>query len=336
MVSTYTDNLRLTKQGIGDNPNTWGTILNTVIDLVGEAVAGVEEVDITGSSDVTLSTANGTTDEARHATVVLTGTLGDNINLILPAIEKQYFIRGSWTGDYTVTVKISGSSTSVPISTGDKKIVYIDGTDIFDMAPEQESEFVTGDIEPTFRTTAKVGWIFLQGQTVGSTSSGADLTGDSYQGLYAFLWENVSNTYCPVSSGRGVSAAADWAANKTLTVVDAKDRTPFGAGSTWAIGQAQGVETIAKANLPNETLSVTGSTSTDGSHTHTLQQDSNNGSTVSSPAMIQVGSPPANLPSGSTGSAGSHSHTVTGTTEALGSGTSFLPKGFGVNWMIKL
>ena len=34
MASTYTTNLRLTKQGDGDNPNTWGEVLNNVISLV--------------------------------------------------------------------------------------------------------------------------------------------------------------------------------------------------------------------------------------------------------------------------------------------------------------
>ena len=31
MASTYTTNIRLTKQGDGDNANTWGEILNNVI-----------------------------------------------------------------------------------------------------------------------------------------------------------------------------------------------------------------------------------------------------------------------------------------------------------------
>ena len=28
MASTYTTRIRLVKQGDGDNPNTWGTVLN--------------------------------------------------------------------------------------------------------------------------------------------------------------------------------------------------------------------------------------------------------------------------------------------------------------------
>jgi hypothetical protein len=138
MVASYTSNGRITKQGTDDNPNTWGTVMNNqVIELFEEAVMDVIDIDITGSSNVTLTTANGSTDQARHATLELTGTLGANIELRLPAIDKQYFIRGAWSGAYTVTVKISGSSTSVAMSTGDKKIVYINGTDIFDMTEEQ-------------------------------------------------------------------------------------------------------------------------------------------------------------------------------------------------------
>ena len=31
MASTYTTNIRLTKQGDGDNPNSWGLILNNEV-----------------------------------------------------------------------------------------------------------------------------------------------------------------------------------------------------------------------------------------------------------------------------------------------------------------
>lgn len=149
MVASYTSNGRITKQGTDDNPNTWGTVMNNqVIELFEEAVMDVIEVDITGSSNVTLTTANGSTDQARHATLELTGTLGANIQLLVPAIDKQYFIRGAWSGSYTVTVKISGSSTSVVMSSGDKKIVYINGTDIYDMTEEQGIRVSSDDTTP--------------------------------------------------------------------------------------------------------------------------------------------------------------------------------------------
>lgn len=197
------------------------------------------------------------------------------------------------------------------------------------------SQNETGDIEATFKTTPKTGWIFLQGQTLGSSSSAASLKGTTYQALYEFIWNNITNTYAPVSSGRGASAAADFAANKTITLPDARDRALFGVGSTWADGQVQGAEslTIAKANLPTDTLSVTGSTSIDGDHTHDIPADSDNGTAC----LRYFGQTPGDN-TAVTDSAGAHSHTVTGTTEPMGSGTAlaFLPKGLGVNWMIKL
>jgi hypothetical protein len=364
MVSSYTDNLRLTLQGTGDNPNTWGEILNTVITLVGEAIAGVEDVTITGSSDVTLTTTNGTPDQARNATLVLKGTLGANINLILPAVEKQYFIRGAWSGAYTVTAKISGSSTSLVINSGDKKVVYTDGVDIFEMVPEAISPFATGDLEPTFRSTAKSGWLFVQGQTIGSTSSAATLKGADYEALYSFFWENISDTYCPVSSGKGVSASSDWAANKTLTIPDLRGRTPFGVdGSTWALGQTQGAEsfTILEENLPELSPSFTGTTNSAGSHSHLLVHfnSASNGrltnTTTADMSIAQrriegqgtmqnenfeydLGAHSGTPDCGKSSTSGSHSHTVTGSLEPFGEDepVEFLPKGFGVNWQVKL
>ena len=42
MASTFTSRIRLEKQGDGENPNSWGLILNqNVIDMVDEAVAGM-------------------------------------------------------------------------------------------------------------------------------------------------------------------------------------------------------------------------------------------------------------------------------------------------------
>jgi hypothetical protein len=134
MVASYSNKLRLTKQGTNDNPNTWGTILNQqVIDLIGDAIAGVKEVSITGASNVTLTTANGAEDQARSAVLVLTGALGADIDVYVPANEKIYFIRGAWTGDYEVTVKVSGSSTEVVMESGDKRVIYVDGVDVYDM-----------------------------------------------------------------------------------------------------------------------------------------------------------------------------------------------------------
>lgn len=135
MTATYTDALRLTKQGDNDNPNTWGDVLNEqVIQLIQEAIVGVATIDVTGSSDVDISTTvvNGGTDDARHAVLELTGTISTDISLIVPSVNKGYYIRTDHTGGL-VTVIPSGGSTGVALNTGDKKILYVTGTSIYTM-----------------------------------------------------------------------------------------------------------------------------------------------------------------------------------------------------------
>ncbi len=132
MVSTYTDNLRLTKQGDNDNPNTWGQIVNRqVIELLEEAISGVATVNCTGVSDINLaaSVQNGLSDQARHAVLELTGTIGANINVILPSVEKVYVIKASYStsGPYSITLKTSGGSSGIQIPSGDIIMLYTKG-----------------------------------------------------------------------------------------------------------------------------------------------------------------------------------------------------------------
>ena len=53
MASSYTSRIRLTKQADGENPNTWGTILNNqVIDLVDDAIASYTTISIGSAATV--------------------------------------------------------------------------------------------------------------------------------------------------------------------------------------------------------------------------------------------------------------------------------------------
>ncbi len=133
MVSTYDPNLRITEQGTNDNPNTWGSILNQqVISLLCEAIAGVATVDCTGTSDVDISitTVNGGTDTARHAILQLTGLLGNDINFIVPAVEKLYIVHATQTGGI-INVKAVGGSSSVPFAPNTSGAIYTNGTNTY-------------------------------------------------------------------------------------------------------------------------------------------------------------------------------------------------------------
>ena len=77
MASTYTTNLRLTKQADGENPNSWGAILNDgVISLVDDAIAGYTTVSLGSAATVTLTNVQGGGDQSRSAIIEFKGTVG--------------------------------------------------------------------------------------------------------------------------------------------------------------------------------------------------------------------------------------------------------------------
>lgn len=107
--------------------------------------------------------------------------------------------------------------------------------------------FTTGDVKLTYKTVADSGWVMITDGSIGSATSGATYANANAAALYAVLWNNVSNTFAPVSAGRGANAAADFAANKTLTVPKLLGRALgiAGAGASLtarSLGQTLGEE----------------------------------------------------------------------------------------------
>lgn len=217
--------------------------------------------------------------------------------------------------------------------------------------------FQTGDMIWGPISGTRSGWVRSNGRTIGSAASGAtERASADTEELYAYLWNNFSNSLCAVSSGRGANAAADFAANKTIATLDMRDKGPFGLSdmgntSTGTLGTTAGgsggasTVTLVQANLPNVNFShsltaashthssgtyeaeshthgagtYAGVTSTDGSHSHDYT-DSGQG-TVSDRAGGGGTDVADNVSDSETTSTdGSHSHTidVTGTSGASG------------------
>lgn len=78
-------------------------------------------------------------------------------------------------------------------------------------------------------STAPTGWLFANGMTIGDASSGASGRQNAdCQSLFLLLWTAFPNDILAVSGGRGASAAADWAAHKTIQLPDARGRVAIG------------------------------------------------------------------------------------------------------------
>lgn len=132
----------------------------------------------------------------------------------------------------------------------------------------------TGQIISMYGTGVISGFVRANGRTIGSASSGAtERANADTQALFEYLWGADSNL--SVSGGRGASAAADWAANKTIALPDLRGRTIaglddmgastagrltatyFGATAT-VLGAAGGAESRSLSPTHIPTLTSTG------------------------------------------------------------------------------
>jgi hypothetical protein len=119
----------------------------------------------------------------------------------------------------------------------------------------------TGDVKASYWSSAPLGWVSMNDGTIGNVGSGASLAAAQYTfQLYKTLWDAISNTYAPVSGGRGASAIADFLANKTMQLPLSLGRVLAGAGSgsgltATVLGQYSGSEsstlTLTGPNLPD-------------------------------------------------------------------------------------
>lgn len=120
MPSSYTPNLRLEQQFTGENVNTWGVLLNEDFARLDSAIAGMRTIALTG--DYSLTTANGTDDEARNAIIKTTGA--GPFTVTVPSVPKLYIWWNACTEPVTVT---TGGSETVSIPTGEAVLIMCDG-----------------------------------------------------------------------------------------------------------------------------------------------------------------------------------------------------------------
>jgi hypothetical protein len=129
MASTFS-NLGLNLQATGENSGTWGAITNVNLQDIDNAIGGVANVTITGSTTLAFTTNSSSTtyvDEAgRNKIIVLSGSLSaTTVTVTVPNIEKDYVFINNSGGTATIS---AGGSTTVSIATGSKSYLFVNGS----------------------------------------------------------------------------------------------------------------------------------------------------------------------------------------------------------------
>lgn len=125
-VTNFSPLLGLALPTTGDLSGTWGTTVNDAItSLLDSAVAGT--TTLSTDSDVTLTTTNGSANQARNAVLLWTASNSVTRNITAPAQSKAYVVINAGTG--SIVVRGSGPTTGVTIISGEKSLVAWNGSD---------------------------------------------------------------------------------------------------------------------------------------------------------------------------------------------------------------
>ena len=128
----------------GEKAGLWGTVTNTNLDIIEQAVGGYVELSL-ASGNQTPAISDGAASDGRNKVIKLTGTLTANRSLIFPdSTEKTYIVIDGTTrttNHYTITIKTtSGTGLTMPV--GATMLVIVDGTNV-----------VNGFVEKGYQTT---------------------------------------------------------------------------------------------------------------------------------------------------------------------------------------
>ena len=187
MASTYTTNIRLTKQGDGDNANTWGEILNNVISLVDQAVGTYTTITVGATSSVALTENLGSADQSRSAILELSGSVGGahtSIFVYLPAgAAKTYAVKNAVSANTTATdaviLRVAGQTHGVTVPNGGVGYFFTNGTSVNTLNAAGFSALTTTQGDARYATLATAQTI-TGAKTFTSTvtiTGGAFLTG---------------------------------------------------------------------------------------------------------------------------------------------------------------
>lgn len=203
--------------------------------------------------------------------------------------------------------------------TTDEANIATNTTNISTLQAQQVKDgWDVGDVRLSLSPIPHSGWLAMNDGTIGNALSGAsNYANANAVTLFTLLWNNYTDVHAPVSGGRGASAAADFAANKTITLTRVLGRAIIGGGGTGAglttriSGDYGGEETHIDSATEMPSHNHGGATGTESAdHTHTYYSASGSTSTTGGGGftIYSCGAPGGNVQT--SGRSAAHTHAI--------------------------
>lgn len=276
MPSTFSPSLKLELIGPGEQSGIWGTTTNNNLgSLLEQAITGTTSVDVT-SGDVVLTSLNGLVDQSRSATLYVSGTPGVTRVITIPNVFKNYTVQNV-TANIVQIKTLSGSPYDCPplsqsyINCNASNVIV--GRSITNTANTLTSSSNLGATAPSVGLAPLASPALTGVPTAPTAAQGTNTT---QLATTAFVTTAVA-AGIPVGvitmwSGSIASIPAGWAlCNGASGTPDLRDRFVVGAGSTYAVGNTGGANTVTldTTQIPSHTHTGSGTTaSTNIDHTH--------------------------------------------------------------------
>jgi hypothetical protein len=301
-MTTYTSSLRFVKPA--DGALAWGnTVNNGFTELADTAIAGTTTVTLAGSN-VTLTDNAGTADQARAMFLVLDGSPGATRDVIVPSRSKLYFVHNNTTGGFAQVVRTSGSGVTVP--NGARMVLRCDGSNVVQAADTFISPTLTS---PSLSDPALTGTPTAPTAASGTNTTQIATTAFVQAALQALhpvgsIYINATNATNPGT----LLGFGTW-------VAFGAGRVPVGFNASNPLfDTAEETGGSADAITVSHTHTFSATTSTAGSHTHSMNFYANSGANTGAGGFTGAFANYTNMDA-----AGNHDHSVSGTTASTGS-----------------
>jgi hypothetical protein len=304
MATQYTSILKLALPTEGELSGTWGDVVNdNITSMVEEAIAGRAVIDSWTANGHTLTTADGTTAEARCAMLEFTDTNTDltgNASVICPTASKIYIAKNATGAGYSVTLKTS-AGTGIAVPDGETMFLFCDGTNVVEAVTSVKTLKIADGVQVN---------TILDEDNMASDSATALAT---QQSIKAYVDAQITAQDLDIAGDSGTGAVD--LDSESLTVAGTTDEIETSAsGQTITVGLPSAV--IVTTSVTTPTVQVTNINANDGSTSATIA-DSTGVMTIASSVLtttdINAGTIDDTIIGGSTAAAGTFTTATTTT-----------------------